>query len=464
MAEYKKRNVKKVKAVKPRKSAVSDNYKITPFKDIDEEISVKSAKDAKSERRFEKQKEKYLNKTRPEKRVVYSNKTPAELNRSSSIQILSGTKGSKKIKRISTFVSALLIIGTILLVQLLSPTGIPDLVRNSFLSLGAGTGYPKSVNGSAVKDVYYINGAIASITDTYIEVYSESGKDVLSIQHGHTSPEVCVSANRILLYDKYNAMVSVFDFSGLLYTREIEGKISSAFIGRNGTFGVISKPTDSASCLSVFDKNNKQLFVYKSANDLLASGAASDSGKYISVVALNASGGDFVSKIKTFKSNSNKPISEAEIKGLVLSLNSFGSGKFIVTESDKVYLIAAKSSQITNITETELIQSKFMSSNSAIVVRGADSNIDASNAQVFNRSGKVTFDCNIVSEPDKVQCNDKFLAASKGSVIYVYNKDGKKIYSTDCGADASRFALIKDKLFVSCNENILEYKITVKEK
>lgn len=464
MAEYKKREVKKVKAVKPKKSAVSDNYKITPFKDIDEEISVKSAKDAKAERRFEKKKEKYLNKSKPEKRVVYSNKTPAELNRSSGIQILNGNKNSRKIKRLSTLISAILIIGTILLVQVFSPTGIPDLVRNSLLTVGAGTGFPKAVNGSTVKDVYYINGAVSVVTDTYIEIYSESGKDVLSIQHGHTSPEVCVSANRILLYDKYNQNVSVFDFSGLLYSREIEGKISSAFIGRNGTFGVVTQPGDCASCLTVFDKNNKQLFSYKSASELLGSAAVSDSGKYIAVVGINASGRDFVSKIKTFKSNSNKVLSEAEIKGLVLSVNSFGRGKFVATESDKMYIVSAKNSQITNFTDSEIIQSRFIYSNGTVIVRGADSNLDASNAQVFNRSGKLLFDCNIVSDPDKVQYNDKYLAASKGSIIYVYNKESKKVYSTDCGVDAKRFILVNDKLFVACNENILEYKITVKEK
>lgn len=464
MAEYKKKNVKKVKAVKPRKSAVSENYKITPFKDIDDEISVKSAKDAKAERRFEKKKEKYLNKAKPEKRVVYSNKTPAELNRSSGIQVLSGSKNSKKIKRLSALISAILIIGSVLLVQLLSPTGISDLIRNSFLTLGAGTGFPKSVNGSTVKDVYYINGAIATVTDTYIEIYSESGKEVLSLQHGHTSPEVCISANRILLYDKYNQFVSLFDFSGMLFSREIEGKISSAFIGRNGTFGIITQPGDCASELTVFDKNNKQLLAYKSANDLLGSAAVSDSGKYISVVGINASSGDFVSKIKVFKSNSNKVISESEIKGLVISINSFGRSKFVATQSNKMYSVAAKNAQITEITENELIQSRFFNSNNVLLVRGADSNLDASNVKVINRSGKTVLDCNIISNPDKVQYNDEYLAAAKGSIIYVYNKESKKVYSTDCGADASKFVLVKNKLYVACNENILEYKITVKEK
>lgn len=463
MAEYKKRNVKKVKAVKPRKSAVSDNYKITPFKDIDEEISVKTAKDAKAERRFEKKKAKYLNKTKPEKRVVYSNKTAAELNKSSGIQVLNGNKNSKKIKRLSTAISAILIVGTLLLVQLLSPTGISDLIRNSFLTLGGGTGFPKAVNGSSVKNVYSLSGAVTVVTDTYIEIYSEKGKDVLSIQHGHTSPEVSVSANRILLYDKYNPVVSVFDYSGLLYTREFDDEISSAFIGRNGTFGVVTQPDDCTASLMVCDKSNKQLFVYKSSVDLLGSGAITDNGKYISVIGINANNGDFVSKIKTFKSNSNKPVSEVEVKGLPLSINSFGRGKFVVLEADKSYTLAAKSGQISNLTDTQAIQSKFLYSNGVIIIRGADSNLDESNAKVFNRNGKIVLDCNIISEPDKAQYNEKYLAVSKGSIIYVYSKDAKKVFSVDCGADASRFIISNDKIFVACNENILEYKITIKE-
>ena len=58
--KVKKKNIKKVKAIKPKKSAVSENYKITSFKDIDEEINVKSAKDARAERKFEKKKAKYI--------------------------------------------------------------------------------------------------------------------------------------------------------------------------------------------------------------------------------------------------------------------------------------------------------------------------------------------------------------------------------------------------------------------
>ena len=63
MAEYKKRNVKKLKTKKPNKrSAIADTYRVTSFdaNSIPDEIAVKTAKQAKAERKFEKQKTKYL--------------------------------------------------------------------------------------------------------------------------------------------------------------------------------------------------------------------------------------------------------------------------------------------------------------------------------------------------------------------------------------------------------------------
>ncbi len=462
MAEYKKRNVKKVKAVKPRKSAVSENYKITPFKDIDDEIRVKSAKDAKAERRFEKKKAKYLNKSKPEKRVVYSNKSAAELNSSSGIHIIKGNRTSARIKRLSTAISAIVIIGAILAVQLFSPTGIADLIRNSCLLIGGGTGYPKSINGNKVIDVFSLNGAVSVVTDTYIEIYSDSGKEIVSLQHGHTNPSVSVSENRVLLYDSYNLFVSVFDFSGLIYTREFESKIISANIGRNGTFCVVTKPKDCSSQLNVFNKNNKQLIKYKSS-ELLGSVAISDSGKYISAISLNADNGHYRSKVKIFKVNSNKPIHDVEVNDLILTIKSLGSGKFVVFENDKIYSLTAKSAVKKELCLNSPIQSMFTQPNGFVASFGAEGNLNESNAKVFSKFGSNKFDVNIVSEPDMMVFSDKYLAAAKGNIIYVYNKEGAKVYSIDCGAVAREFALIGDNLFVASNDNFVEYKISSKE-
>ena len=100
MAEYKKKSVKKIKNQKPKKSAVAANYKITSFAEdsFSQDISMKSAKEAKAERRFEKKKERYLSRRQPEKRVVNSSKSAKELNRSAaSLKVLKGTKKSKRI-------------------------------------------------------------------------------------------------------------------------------------------------------------------------------------------------------------------------------------------------------------------------------------------------------------------------------------------------------------------------------
>ncbi len=458
MSEYKKKNIKKVKAVKPKKSAVSDNYKITSFKDIDDEINVKSAKDARAERRFEKKKAKYLNKSKPEKRIVYSNKSAAELNKSTGIHVVKGTKSSKRIKNLSTAISAAIIILVIVFINVVSPTGIMDLVRNSALTLGSGAGFPKAISGNSVVDVYQLNGGIAVVSDTYIEMYNAKGKEIISLQHGYYSPSVSVSENRVLLYANNSNTVSIFDFSGLLYNREFENTVYDVQIGRNGTFCVVSSSDDSAAMLEVYDKNNKQLFKWSSATDLVSSVAISDNGKYVAAVTLNAKNGEYVSKLKIFKDKSNKPFNEFESGSLMLSVDSFGRNKFLISEANKTYLITAKNSNKEGIIESTPLQYKANSYLGFCSVTGADSNLDASNVLV-RKNNKVLFNFDVVSYPDKVVYSKRYLAAAKGSSIYVYNELGKNVFTVDCGTSATKFSILENKIFVVNNNSIFEHEI-----
>ena len=461
LADYKKKNVKKVKAVKPKKSAVSENYKITSFKDIDEEINVKSAKEARAERRFEKKKTKYLNKSKPEKRVVYSNKSAAELNKSSGIHIVKGTKGTKRIKRLSTLISAALIIITIIFVNSISPTGIIDLIRNSVLTMGVGTGFPKSVSGNNVVDVFSLNGGIGVVSDTYIEIFNSDGKEIISLQHGYYSPSVSVSENRILLYANNSNTVSVFDYSGLLYTREFKNTVYAAEIGRNGSFCVVSSNDDSASVIEVYDKNNKRIFKWD-CSDRINSFAISDNGKYVAAATLNAKNGEYVSKINIFKGNNNKPFNQLESNKLILSVNSSGRSKFIVCDANNSYLINAKNTNKEDIIKSIPLQYITKSYLGFCCVTGADSNIDASRVTV-KKNNKNIYDFDIVSYPNKVAYSKNYLAAAKGSSIYVYNDIGKNIWTIDCGVSADKFTIIENKVFVVNNNSLYEHKIVDKE-
>lgn len=458
MSEYKKKKVQKVKPIKPKKSVVSSNYKISSFSDVDEEINVKSAKDARAERKFEKEKVKYLKKSKPEKRVVYSNKTAAELNRSSGMQIIKGTKSAKRTKKLISVLVSVIIIFSLIIIQLVSPTGISDLIKTSFLKLGGGNGYPKTVNGSSVNDVYTVDGGIAVLSDTYIEIYNTNGKEILSLQHGYSSPSASISDNRILLYDEYTTTISVYDFSGLLFKRDFEEQIITAKLGRNGSFSVITNPNDSASKLQVFNKQNKPLISWTSNKELISSTAISDNGKYVAVIAINAKNGNYVSTTYIFKTNKKLPENQLKTDGLVLSIDALGNN-FVVTESDKAYTFDVKKNSTIDITKATPIQYKTSYPNGYGVITGADSNADESHIIVLNDYGNTLFDFDIVSNPEKTVFSNNYLAVSKGSDICIYNSDGKQIKTIDCGISANRFSIINNKIYVAINENVIEHRI-----
>lgn len=470
MAEYKRKNVKKLKAVKPKKSAVADNYKISSFSDSEqdftEEIAVKSAKQAREERKTEKKKEKFLSKRQPEKRVVYSGKTAAELNSDSgALRMLNGTKGIKRAKRIIAALLGAVIIASVAVVQVTSPTGIADAVRTSIARSGSGSGFPLTVNGSTVYDMQRMGNCIAVLSDTYFELYNQKSKELFSEQHGFAAPKMAVSESRIIVYDQGSTGIIVYDASGKRYSRNAKNAILTAAVSRCGRFAVVTDPEKTVADITLYSKDNKKLFSYSSDSDLINSVAVSNNGNTVAALSLNAQKGEYTCKLNTFGGKEFKDINSLSIDALALSVDPLGNNDFAVSSSEKAFIYKTEDKSTASLSDTAVQYKQSNPEYGFGIVQGISGTGDENRLIITDNKEKVLFDSNVCASPVKADWNKKYVALARDYRIYVYDIETKKCIKTvNCGLSAEKFVLINSKLFVTANSTVTEYEIEESEK
>ncbi len=461
MANYQKKNVKKLKAVKPKKRTVAENYKIRAFDEtkIDDDIPVKTAEQAKNERRFQKQKQRYLNKEQPQKRVVISQKSPSELNRSaSSLRVLVGTKRIKTLKRIISVGIIVAFILTITIFHLTSPTGVSELISNYFVKMGSGTGFPVTINGDSVYDIKNFDDCIAVISDTHFEVYNSKSKELLSEQHGFGDPVLLSSYKRALIFDRSGKDLFVYNLSEKLISKKMKDEIITASIGRNGTFAVATNSKKSASKLYVFDKNDNELFSWNSQSGRINSVAVSNSGETVAITTIKVDGGKYRSNIIVFNSQTGKKAFSTEKNELAYSVDAKDSGYCLLTES------ALLSITEETLDEKVLMKDKiscFASSDrfGYIAALGVNNSIGETKTVVFGDENVELFNDTIQVSPSSLTLGKNFFAFASEKRVYVSDFEGNILSEFETPSVSGKTVLIDNSIFYINNMVLDEVKI-----
>lgn len=462
MADFKKKNVKKLKTVKPKRSAVAENYKITSFDDKVDEIPVKSSKQVKAERRFEKNKSRYLKKHQPKKRIVNSEKSPSELNQNLGLKVLTGGKQATFVKRVVSLSVAFCIVLSIFIVQVVSPTGIIELISNSFSKMGSSSGFPVSIGGGTVLDIKECAGTVAVLSDTNLEIFNKDSKELFIAQHGCSYPVLQTTSSRALVYDEGATNISVYNLSGELFTRTMKEKIIFATLSYNGSYCVVTDPENAASMIYVYNKNNTLLFKYKFDSELICSAAISESGKKMAVVALNAEGGKYVSTINLFNIKNKEIYKEIEKDGLVYSVDAAKGKNFLAYMDDSLIGIMEKDGTYSVLEESGIQHKNYASGKGNAVIYGIEGADESTSAVIYKNKLEKAKEFKIKTIPQKLVFNRDFLCFSKDTYLYVYGEDDLEI-EIKCDYSAEKFTLIGDKIYIINNEvltclNIMDYK------
>ncbi len=249
----------------------------------------------------------------------------------SDIKVVRGNilKQKRRTKILLTTVAILSAICIFL--SLLLPVSLYENIVNTVALLGHGS-YPANTYGSSVIDCVSNESYYYVLSDTNLTAYSNSGKKIFSELHGLSNPILSVSNTRAIVYDQGGKSLYIYNLSGLINSISTKYDIITANICRSGNIAVVTHSDSYTSTVNVYDKDCEQIYTWNSAKDIVNNVLLNPNGNKIAVSTLNASSGQYTSKLLILGFKSADALFTLNLDtSVVLSLKNTGKGISVIT-------------------------------------------------------------------------------------------------------------------------------------
>lgn len=356
----------------------------------------------------------------------YTEEQERKPKKPSAFRIHNGKKQIKKIRRIIVLGFVATISLVLLLISFLSPTGIVEMYSNFSSTFSLSSKLPVELTGTETYNISAKSNYFYLLSDTSLSVISNNGKRSFSDNHGFSSPVLCESEARCLVYDQNGKGVRVYNAKGLVLSYENKNAVFAADIARDGTFALAGKAENYTSMVTVFDEDGKMLYEWYCPEETINSVAVAPNGKSVAVGTVSASDGEFESAVYVLKYDSADPIFEKRYDGeFIYSINSVSRKNFTVIFENKCDIIAWKDNSVVSF-ETEYNVNFLRATNKYTVIASCRENNDGNYYFcVYNRKNQLDLSFDFEGHVDDFQIYGKNIFILSDNTVYLINNDGK---------------------------------------
>lgn len=274
----------------------------------------------------------------PEKR--YPQRRTVRTSGTHRFAVVEGRKRIKARNRNILLSLIALLIVTLILLSVATPVGISEFIVNGAAKMGGGSGYPIELAEDSTKVIETQDGVTTVVGSANCEAFNQNGKRIFYRQHGYLNPALSQSESRFVLYDRGSTGYSIHNMDKVLYTGELENKISAAAIGRNGTVAFATSSVEYKSQLAVMDAKCENIFNWYSADAELSAVAVSNNGKRIAAATMAATGGKYVSTLYIFNTKKDAPQTTLTLDdSMVLSIRPVGTKAILALCNNQALLL-----------------------------------------------------------------------------------------------------------------------------
>lgn len=195
-------------------------------------------------------------------------------------------------------------------------------------------------------NVFAYNKNICVLAENKLKQYNSSAKLEKEINLEINSPIYSVNNKYIAISEQEGSKLYLISGSEILWTRDIDGKISKINVNEKGYVSIILTGTTHKSVIDIFDKDGNELFkIYRSSTKVIDTAISKDN-KYLSFAEVNTSGTTIQSIAKTVsiekaKENSEDPIIytyNADNNKLILDIE-YCNNKIVCMYDDEASII-----------------------------------------------------------------------------------------------------------------------------
>lgn len=351
-----------------------------------------------------------------------------------------------------------------LVLHLILPVGILENLQNLTALIGSG-GYPLELNStetlnSVSRGMYYY-----LLTDTRINAYSSSGREIYSYSHGFENPVMKTSKTRALVFSQGQNQAFIYNLASLKSTVNTESPIITANISDSGTYAIVTRSDSYASVVSVYDKYDKPIYEWYSAEDAVNNIAISPNGKKIAVSLFNASSGVYTSKVCVFGFDSASPeYTETCGDAPVYNLDTTHNAGFSVVLKNGVRFINWSNYKKTDYENPYAAAMFRAGSGGSVAVFNRASDRTDNRVAVFNSKGKLKSEFEFKGIIGDIEISGGHIYCISDTSVLLLSEDGAVLRKAECGFGAKRLSVIgSNQVAVITDNQIYQIKLEQEE-
>ncbi len=300
----------------------------------------------------------------------------------------------------------------------------------------SGDGYPYYFESSTAQNVEKINSDLIVLTDDSTFVLDATAKKLSELQHSYSVPLISSRNGRAVMFDVGGYSYRVQSKTKILYEGTSEHKIITAAIGKDGSVALATRGDSSMSELTVYNKNQKEVFKWECAKEAIVAVDISDNGKRAAVSVLGAENGELYSKVIIFDFRYSEQISEYSYGSQTVSDVEFISSNKVLATGEEVFSIIDKTSkQDEDLSLNKLSRVYTADNNTTVAVFSKYGSSSSKIIKVYSASGKLLFTADVNSNVRSVSCDGSYISVLTDRQLISFNKKGKTVGTHDVASD-----------------------------
>lgn len=256
-------------------------------------------------------------------------------------------KKRKKKRRIITLI-VIVLLGIIIYFNwnILAPASVADSVQGFFSGFSKNY-FPVEFNDGKLSKSVAVGQNIGVLTDTSYIIYSKNGEKLDTRPHGMNNPGAVSGGGKALIFDRGGKTFAVESRFKEELSSETKENITSASIGSNAYFSIVTESENYLSEVLVFNNSCKQIFKWDSIQGRIVSTAISPDGKTLAAALIGVRSGNIYTDIYFYDMTSDKPKAVKKYDNtLIHSLNFTDGGHVSAVGDQAIYFVDTKGSQI----------------------------------------------------------------------------------------------------------------------
>lgn len=284
-------------------------------------------------------------------------------------------------------------------------------------------------------NIWAYNKYISILEQNKLKIYNNAGTELTSLDIEISSPIFETNGEYLAIAEKDGEKLYLINNRNIVWQTDIEGKISSVNVNKNGYVSIIISGTSYKTVIKVFNEKGDELFTTYLATSNVVDTDISNDNKYLAIAEANFLGIVVQSSIKVIsvedaKNNSADSIKYtylADVNDLIININYQNKNELMCMYDKHIDVLnEGKNTQVLNFeNEDTLFADINLSSKIVKIIRKSTGVFNQeTEMQIINSDNKNINTYSIENEPKTVYIQDDIIAINLGTRVLFINDNG----------------------------------------